>query len=458
MLKKFSAIFLTLLLLDSSAFAMRRMMRSVARGFTSGRSRAVYLAESPTTVHPIVRATPMRFYSASPDETFTTARPVVPRRFYVSHSGETIDGLDGMLSGVLRELGSPTPKHFQYDFDNKTFYDRLCKTPGIVREGPVGTSALYRKQILKCNSPTLVRIIANYGTCPEDTKVLNYLLEHSLLDKESQDLRFVLEVRPGYDKIPAEAFSMTAGAIATVAMLYFWKYNIDISLLSLCGLLAIIDWELTFAPERGGVAYRKASSYEYFSSPTYFAAAIGNYEAVGLFLKNGISAKRKFDDLETAILRQRADVFEHLFTLYGVDYIDLISKRLADGNTFLHLAVMHRYPEASLLVNAGANVNATNAELCTPLHCAVLSNNCPAAKVLIENGADPLIEDCYGVTALDLVKRAYNEKYGVYPLLYIGLQTDSRIEMLKIFQEGGWCKDIEIIKTYRDVVGDEDVE
>ncbi|WP_165227256.1 ankyrin repeat domain-containing protein [Aquisphaera insulae] len=79
---------------------------------------------------------------------------------------------------------------------------------------------------------------------------------------------------------------------------------------------------------------------------------------------------------------------------------DAINLRNRDGNSPLHMACEAKQPHAvTLLVDAGANVNARNIRGCTPLLIAVEGCNVlswPIVRVLLAGGADPRISDGAG--------------------------------------------------------------
>ena len=62
----------------------------------------------------------------------------------------------------------------------------------------------------------------------------------------------------------------------------------------------------------------------------------------------------------------------------------------SDGDTPLHIAALWGDRHAtSLLLKAGADVNAKGDMSCTPLHFAVMNNHVQVAEVLLAHGADP---------------------------------------------------------------------
>ncbi|KAL6053249.1 Oxysterol-binding protein-related protein 1 [Balamuthia mandrillaris] len=77
------------------------------------------------------------------------------------------------------------------------------------------------------------------------------------------------------------------------------------------------------------------------------------------------------------------------------------------GNTPLHYSAHHDHPETlEILLNNGANPNIQNNEGNTPLHKAAAKNSIPCIKALMDNGADPRIKNKEGKQAKGLAKSA----------------------------------------------------
>jgi len=73
------------------------------------------------------------------------------------------------------------------------------------------------------------------------------------------------------------------------------------------------------------------------------------------------------------------------------------------GETALHIAAakdVRHAPLASLLLSKGANANAEDRHLATPLHAAAASGHSHLAKELVKHGADVCREDRWGATPL----------------------------------------------------------
>ncbi|XP_054714715.1 protein fem-1 homolog CG6966-like [Uloborus diversus] len=61
---------------------------------------------------------------------------------------------------------------------------------------------------------------------------------------------------------------------------------------------------------------------------------------------------------------------------------------------------MESFAMCEYLISKGADVNAQNSELKTPLHCAIEDDGFEIAKLLLKNGADPFLKSIHGDDAL----------------------------------------------------------
>jgi Ankyrin repeats (3 copies) len=117
------------------------------------------------------------------------------------------------------------------------------------------------------------------------------------------------------------------------------------------------------------------------------------------------------------IVLVRGDVFSHairLGSLSGVrKYVEKVAKvrtRNLLGSTRLHVAVDYgRLEIAELLLDHGANPNASDVLRRTPLHVARRSGRDDIARLLIERGASADARDWRGRTPGELVARQLKE-------------------------------------------------
>jgi len=81
------------------------------------------------------------------------------------------------------------------------------------------------------------------------------------------------------------------------------------------------------------------------------------------------------------------------------------------NDTMLHFAAESGATEdIEVLVASGAEVNAIGDIENTPLHSAAMMGKFPAAKRLLELGADPTIKNELGQNALDVAKIGGHER------------------------------------------------
>lgn len=88
--------------------------------------------------------------------------------------------------------------------------------------------------------------------------------------------------------------------------------------------------------------------------------------------------------------------------------VDIDAINADSGSTMLCTAAFLGHTElATMLVDAGADVNLPNRDRSTPLHIAVFMGNAAEASVLLQAGADPDATDGGGQTPKDLLKTDY---------------------------------------------------
>lgn len=86
---------------------------------------------------------------------------------------------------------------------------------------------------------------------------------------------------------------------------------------------------------------------------------------------------------------------------------------LANGTTAIHVACSWDHPEiASVLVNAGANIEAVDGDLMRPIHHAAYISSLKMLRAVVENGADTSTTTRRKDTALHLLLADLTEKSG----------------------------------------------
>jgi ankyrin repeat protein len=260
-----------------------------------------------------------------------------------------------------------------------------------------------------------------------------------------------------------------------------------------------IDSEKTAVPEKDrNITTDQSKAVETeqdLNQDIFKAVQLGNVEAVRLYLGRGgdpDGRKKKKSQMyaliHIAAKNGRTDILEALLA-NGADINSTISSRtffaggLGDtdksNQTPLHVAVEHAdYKTVEFLVNKGADVKAKDqygrmplqllaltgietkekgeclinngAKLDTPgapfgrtpLLAAAGKNNCEAAELLLENGADIYATDRFGKTALDIAF----EQYYVPMIMLLHKHGVPTKRKLRILAEAVLLEDIEKVK------------
>lgn len=109
------------------------------------------------------------------------------------------------------------------------------------------------------------------------------------------------------------------------------------------------------------------------------------------------------DDVKKILKRYKGDSNEFAKFLPAV----LAAADSLSGNKSLHLCAANGHGDVlRVLVEHGADVNATNLSGSTPLHYAALTGRLDVVKDLIKNNAEPVVENEYRKTALDEARSA----------------------------------------------------
>lgn len=143
------------------------------------------------------------------------------------------------------------------------------------------------------------------------------------------------------------------------------------------------------------------------------AAQHGHAQMVNLLLMNGANLACR-DRSDSNLLFSATDHAAVLRIVLREKVID-VNERNSSGWTPLHKVASVNLTESatsctSLLLRAGADPNAKDANMNTPLCLAVIQSNYDAAKVLLDHGADPLVVNENGNSPLKLAEALQNSR------------------------------------------------
>lgn len=142
----------------------------------------------------------------------------------------------------------------------------------------------------------------------------------------------------------------------------------------------------------------------YGSSPFMYAVYCKNMDIIDRLLQD---KRYKIDsrdytghtELYEAARGGVLDIVDRLI-ISGADVWNTVSNK-----NYLHAAAGGKNPQVLMrLLSFGLDVNKIGFKGVTPLMIAVKYGNHEMVKILLENGADPMIKDGYGYTALDRAK------------------------------------------------------
>lgn len=143
------------------------------------------------------------------------------------------------------------------------------------------------------------------------------------------------------------------------------------------------------------------------SSPLYYAAVRGNEKIVEVLLEHGanpdFSGGADYSPIIYSVLSRGYDKIARRLLDAGAD----IHVKASNGQTCFHAAAA-KLKTARIAQEAGLDINAQADDGETPLHIAARnSSGKELIEFMLENGADPLVEDHSGKLALDRVYDSY---------------------------------------------------
>ncbi len=140
----------------------------------------------------------------------------------------------------------------------------------------------------------------------------------------------------------------------------------------------------------------------------------GNIEITRMLIESGAETECG-ETLEDSPIFMAMDE-GYMFLALTLDAYDAdVNRRDVEGNTYLHYAAqMSDVRMIGLLMDAGADVDATNDMEETPLHRAAQKGNEEAVEMLLAYGADINAEDAAGQTPLDVARGHAQELLFLY--------------------------------------------
>lgn len=143
------------------------------------------------------------------------------------------------------------------------------------------------------------------------------------------------------------------------------------------------------------------------------------------------NTKSKDIDIHQAVIKNEINkVKQYIASKKNINVKDAIG----GSSPLITASLFGRIEIASLLINAGADINQINNDGSTALHTSALFCHTEIVKLLLNKGADKSIKNKYKNTALDLVLGSFSSMKGVFEMLEqmlspLGLKLDyTRLE------------------------------
>ncbi|XP_015911207.1 protein fem-1 homolog A [Parasteatoda tepidariorum] len=137
---------------------------------------------------------------------------------------------------------------------------------------------------------------------------------------------------------------------------------------------------------------------KHYVTPLWCASVAGKLSVVKCLVEHGADVDSVSDTGSTPV-RSACFMTHYEIVVYLVTNGANILKPNFNGGTCLINSVQS-VPLCEFLIRKGADVNAQDIQLKTALHYAIQEHRIDTAKLLLENGADPLIKSRYGDDAL----------------------------------------------------------
>lgn len=143
------------------------------------------------------------------------------------------------------------------------------------------------------------------------------------------------------------------------------------------------------------------------------AVLLGNLSLTKSIIKDGCDIDGKDRYGRTIIYDAITKGFQDIVLELCLAHID-INNRDKDGKTPLHFSAIHNQLEITkILIKYGADVNVKDINGNTPIFDAVFNTDGidTIILVLMENGADPSLENNYGISPKEIAETSDNFKF-----------------------------------------------
>lgn len=243
------------------------------------------------------------------------------------------------------------------------------------------------------------------GTTEETEERRRREREQRALERSTRRLRRMEREAARGKGAPGDALARTRHAVHAQAMAVAGEIMCEAADADAVGVVE--EW---LARDKAFVNARDAGE----QTVLHRACAAGSLRVVMALLAAGadcyLADRRGWTALHCAAFENRVDVLLELCKCKHIDF----NATNDDGNTPLHYLVRNQYEDARMdailaaFLAGGADINAQNLSLETPLHMAVWKGNLGMVTLLLKNGADPSIQNAKQESPWDWAVRMSN--------------------------------------------------
>ncbi|XP_071809537.1 uncharacterized protein [Asterias amurensis] len=286
------------------------------------------------------------------------------------------------------------------------------------------------------NGSTLLHTAAYFGSIPVIKELLNERVDANLLDykgatplhraRDKDTIRLLLENGAELNAIDSEGNTPLhvkcygeAGKATSIDCLkellaesinLIHRNNKELLAIHCCAMQGRIDAiQLLLDSDPDGNIRQSLQNEDPKSPPSLLHLALANdfLDCAVWLLEQGFNFKEHEQDIlvhriltEQVKSKKRLEMMRFLFQ-HGAD----LDQRYSGGNTPLHYAAGMTGPTDILecLIEYGADVDAVNEDICSPLFFATQANNYYGASVLLQAGANVRHKNLQGLTSFDCI-------------------------------------------------------